>query len=397
MTETSCRGVGRVTRGRIPEGVMRLVWVRFGGRCMICNADLIHGDTGEEAVASLHSLAAHALGDAAHIVGASDSPNSPRGQADPDIEDRESAENLVLACPTHHRQVDTRHGQELYDIDTLRRWRDKHIERIAVATAIALDDRTLPVRVLATIEGGAIEARVTDCAQAIIRAENRLPGWSDVRYDREGLEIDLRGVPDLDANNYKGAMAKIDDEVEFLRRKHDAGSITRISLFAAAKVPLLVYLGHAFDDGIATTLYQRHKISQSWIWPQQDTHPEFTSATKPLEKPGEVVLIVGITAFPDQDALPAEIKTLPRWSLLADAPGDEVIDSLAALADFEQKVREVYTRIDNSPITRVHLVAAVPGSAAVTLGRVLDRSHHAPVVVYARTPEGYVPALEVRP
>ena len=382
-------------RGTIPANVMRVVWVRCGGRCFLCNEDLLVGDIGDESVRTLEELAGRAIGDAAHIVGATDSPSSPRGQDDPGIADRESADNLVLACPTHHRQADTPTGRDVFDIETLRDLKRRHEERIAIATATATNDRTMPVRVFGQIEGGPLGISVNDCAHAILRHESRLPGWSDVRYDRGGLEIDLRNIPFGDGY-YAAACAAIDARVEDFKRWHADGRLDRISLFAAAKIPILVHLGHALDDGIATTTYQRHKVNGSWEWPAVDTHPTFTATTPDLLSPSEVVLLVGITALPDIEMLPGDVSDLPRWSLCADEFGDEVLDSATALEDFERAVRVVYTLLDNSPVTRIHLVAAVPVSAAVTLGRVLDRSHHVPMNVYARTPLGYVNALEVQ-
>lgn len=320
-----------VRRGNISDKVQRIVWVRCGGRCFLCNADLLDGDVGSESIFSLSELAGRALGDAAHIVGAVDSAKSPRGQGDSDIADREHPDNLVLACAAHHRQIDGDLGQELFTVEVLRGLKKKHESRIAHATAIASEDRTVPVRLLGDIEGGAVDASVNECARAILHAESRLPGWVEGRLDRHGVEIDLRGYPGAGADYYAVCARKIDEEVAQFKSQHRAGRLDRISLFAAAKIPLLVYLGHALDDAIAVTTYQRHKVQQTWQWPLRDTHPTFAVTTPDLEGAREVVLMIGVTATPDISALPEAIAHLPRWLLFADAMGDGVIDSPEAL------------------------------------------------------------------
>jgi hypothetical protein len=382
-------------RGNITDKVRRVVWVRSGGRCFICDTDLLVGDFADDSVYYLDELAGKAIGDLAHIVGAVDSPVSPRGKDDPEIEDRESFENLALACPNHNRQIDSDNGQEQFTVETLRRWKQQHEYSIGVATAAAAGDRTLPLRVLGNIEGGAVEARPNECIRAILAAEQRMPGWNDDRYDRATVDIDMRNIPGTGTAYYRIAASVIDEGVARLMAKHQAGHLERVSLFAAAKVPLLVYLGHTLDDVIATAVYQRHKVEQTWEWPADDTHPAFTVDTLTLTESTELLLLIGVTARPDVERLSEELRALPRLTLYADEPGDSVINSPAALEDFDRAVRGVYTTIDNSPVTRVHLVAAVPMSAAVILGRALPRSHHVPFSLYERTPEGYFDVLEV--
>ena len=43
--------------------------------------------------------------------------------------------------------------------------------------------------------------------------------------------------------------------------------IRHISLFAAARIPLLVYLGSKLDDKIPIDLYQKHRGgNEDWHW-----------------------------------------------------------------------------------------------------------------------------------
>lgn len=374
-------------RDRIPDKVKRLVWVRCGGRCFICNKDLLAGDSAFDPITS--------LGDTAHIVGATEAPRSPRGQDDPAVEDRNAADNLVLACPTHHREIDSQPGTVLYTVDSLRLLKAEHERKIAFATSIATSERSLPVLIVGDIEGGSIQIARADYARAIIETEGCLPGWPE-RYDAGGWVIDLSGIPTGGPEYYSVAAQAISRRIDELKRVDPRHPVERISLFAAAKLPLLVHAGHALDDTIPTTIYQRHRVRETWGWPEAPGPvPEFDLIEPADHASSEVLVTVEVTATPDVELLPPELRALPRWRVTTHPLGDTVIDSLAALHEFERTVRRLYTRLDDSPVTKIHLVAAAPVSAAVVLGRGLPRSHHSPVAVYERAPKGYAVALEL--
>jgi hypothetical protein len=43
--------------------------------------------------------------------------------------------------------------------------------------------------------------------------------------------------------------------------------VHHLSVFAFARLPLLVYLGSCLDDTIATDIYQRHRLNEAWtLW-----------------------------------------------------------------------------------------------------------------------------------
>jgi hypothetical protein len=76
---------------------LKLLWSKAAGRCSICRIILMHD--------SLHRSASYPVGEQAHIVAESD--NGPRGQSILLPEERDSYRNLILLCPTHHREIDT--------------------------------------------------------------------------------------------------------------------------------------------------------------------------------------------------------------------------------------------------------------------------------------------------
>ncbi len=91
-------------------------------------------------------------------------------------------------------------------------------------------------------------------------------------FDWRGVEIDLRHVAgelEADDSYYKAAAARIDEVVsQRLRPAAEQGAVPRLSVFAIARIPLLVYLGSRIDDALTVDPFQRHRASESWIWPE---------------------------------------------------------------------------------------------------------------------------------
>ena len=72
---------------------IKILWGRSGNRCAICKLELTADGSMET------------LGEMAHIVG--QSQNGPRGNYD--LPDRDTYDNLILLCPTHHVEIDKNH------------------------------------------------------------------------------------------------------------------------------------------------------------------------------------------------------------------------------------------------------------------------------------------------
>jgi predicted restriction endonuclease len=86
------------------EKDIKILWGRSGNRCAICKLELT-------ADGSLETL-----GEMAHIVARSH--NGPRGNQNLSIKDRDSYNNLILLCPTHHVEVDK--DSTAWSIESLR-------------------------------------------------------------------------------------------------------------------------------------------------------------------------------------------------------------------------------------------------------------------------------------
>lgn len=80
----------------ISQKDIKLLWGRAANRCAICRVELSQDASAKNA--------SFVLGEQAHIVG--ETGASPRGESPLSPEDRNSYHNLILLCPTHHREVD---------------------------------------------------------------------------------------------------------------------------------------------------------------------------------------------------------------------------------------------------------------------------------------------------
>jgi hypothetical protein len=100
----------------VTDRTRKILWVKAGGRCSICQVQLVTEgtDTDDPSV----------FGEEAHIVG--QSPNGPRAG---NISDVDSYANLILLCRKHHKQVDDQ--RSYYTVERLREIKRKHEEWIA--------------------------------------------------------------------------------------------------------------------------------------------------------------------------------------------------------------------------------------------------------------------------
>ena len=118
-------------RRSIPESERIKLWVRSGGRCVICNRFLLEGDL---------SYRALTFGELAHIVGQQAAPGSPRGvDEDLDHADRDTADNLVLVCDDEHDELDKPGSRDLFSVEFIRDLKRRHEERIHHVTGFGED------------------------------------------------------------------------------------------------------------------------------------------------------------------------------------------------------------------------------------------------------------------
>lgn len=95
--------------------------------------------------------------DLAHIVAQSDDSLAPRSLVDLPEHERELANNLLLACPTCHTDIEKRLQAKMLDVGWLLMIKKRHEHRIRRATTLAAMEKSVVLRLVGQIQGAATE------------------------------------------------------------------------------------------------------------------------------------------------------------------------------------------------------------------------------------------------
>ena len=372
------------------ESSLRL-WVAAGGRCEYCNEYLLaDGFTGYELN----------LAEQAHIVGASDAPGSPRGAADMPLAARAEPENLMLLCRAHHRVIDRLIAE--HTVEGLSRMKREHEARILALTAITAERGSVVLRVIGTVRGAPVQIPRSTVAAAVT-ADGRFPRYP-LALAGEDIEIDLRNLPEEGGEAYWSVGERIIEQA--VRRIRDAqGTIAHLSVFAIARIPLLVALGFHLDDKIATTIYQRRRDGAGdgdWLADPDAQTVAFEARRLSAEAAGpRVALAISLTATIGEEVGATVGEDTAVYEIVpAGVPcGRDVLGAAESLANFAGTYHRVLARIEREhpSCTEIEIYPACPASAAITLGRGAMRHVQPALIVYDRTSDGsFQRALDLR-
>lgn len=368
----------------IPKDVTLFLYVQAGGRCEFdgCNDYLLeHYPT--ETVGN--------FAEQAHIYAFNES--GPRGDAPGRPDDVNTLENLMLLCPTCHHLVDKVKPAD-YSVETLRRFKREHEDRIFALTGIAKDRDTVPLVLRGLVAGRPMDISDEEMQTAVA---------PDYLKRREKVEIDLTNIPDRpDAAFWSTAATSIDDKVAQLYRiEPRPGRTLRVSVFALAPMPLLVHLGSKLTDKIEVLLFQRHRTPESWRW--NDGVGEARYVTRRLESDGAsdtVALLVNLSGRNRRDQLPDALKAATVYELTLDGvePSPLFLNTRTDLERFTAEYIRALAliRYAHPGLKRLHLFPAVPAPVAVTIGRMRLPKVDPPLLVYDRDHRagGFTPTLE---
>jgi hypothetical protein len=179
------------------------------------------------------------------------------------------------------------------------------------------------------------------------------------------------------------------------------GDIAHLSVFAIARLPLLVYLGSKIDDGLPADIYQRHRSTESWLWPQIEYPGTDFGTTFSHGEPSatEGVLITNLSGTTPISELPGPLRGLPIWTLApTTGPAEDIFAHPVVLDRYTTTIRAYFTDLEatHKQLRNLHLIGALPLSGALTFGRVLKSAGLRPTIItYDRTDDGYRRALEV--
>ncbi|MCY3792357.1 MAG: SAVED domain-containing protein, partial [Gemmatimonadetes bacterium] len=179
------------------------------------------------------------------------------------------------------------------------------------------------------------------------------------------------------------------------------GEIKHLSVFAMARLPLLVYLGSRLDDATDCDIYEPRSTIAPWIWDEESEPVDFHFRCELQGEPTatDAVLIVNAsgTTFP----IPTELSGLARYVVEPRDPVPQVntVACRATLGSFERALRSLLGELEQSAksLKRLHLFAAAPVSVAITLGRAIGWGIHPNLVTYDLNDGEYHYALEITP
>jgi SMODS-associated and fused to various effectors sensor domain len=388
-----------VTAGRRdPTQAERIrVWAAAAGRCEICGRDLLEGRITHVDMT---------LGELAHIVGAQDTEGSPRGKEVMSDDDRSKAENLLLICADHHDEIDRRGSLDTMTIERLRQIKRAHEEWVAKVTGLDRDRSTAVLRLIGNLRGKSVDIPRPTAAAAVLESDDRFPDFP-LGLDRSGVEIELREIPGEaapDATYWQVGTAKIDEVIAHgLDEAIRTDRVSHVSVFAFARLPLLVYLGAAIDDNVAVEVYQRHRSTDEWAWLDEKV-VDFIGVVEvaPDRYATEAVLILNVAGSVSAEEVPTDLRALPRIVLAPSGatPAPDLMSSRAALRSFENAMRTLFADLEASAkdLQRLHVFAALPVSAAVALGRVHDSHIRPALAIYSRDDASrtYSHALDIK-
>lgn len=375
-------GVKKPSR-KVPAKTQLFLYVRAGGRCEFdgCNRYLLE-----------HHLtkAEGNFAEMAHIWAFSD--GGPRANKEPgDIHD---ISNLMLLCPNCHKLVDDR--PEEFPAAVLRSHKKAHEDRVFQLTDTKPDRDTVAVVLRGKIAGRPVAISLAEIQKAIA------PQYCG---DRCLFDIDLTAFNDDPGEAYWTAASKeIRSRVRpFYDTRFDGKLPHHVSVFGLAPIPLLMVLGSLLSDKVPTTLYQRHRIGESWEWKDEGVEAEFTTEIlREGTDPKKAALVVSLSGVISPENLPAHVDAAYSVYHLVPQnvkPDRTILDLEASLEAFRTEYqRAMRLVVERHPeIQTIDVFPAVPAPAAVAMGRDLLPKRDPVLVVYDfnKAVGGFVRTLEI--
>lgn len=381
-----------ITREQVSSTTQVKVWARAAGRCTLCARSVL------DSRSFFHTVL---TGQMAHNVGATATHGSPRSSSNLSLKERSLERNLLLLCPDCHRMIDDKVTEGLYTRELLEAKKSEHELRVAKATNFEVLRRTMVVTTRSRIRGTNTAISEREVAEAMVDA-------GLVVHVNDGRPVHIVIKFDDDEQDpwvWDRGMKQIRDAIQELKHTGEEGRVDHVSLFPLAPIPLLVYLGSRLDDKLSVSLFDRHRGGQrnAWCWPK----PTGTSPTFQVLKqssPGsetEVVAAVSVSGSISHGDLPEDLGSLPLVTLspVTGRPAPGLIGSEDTLDEFSQAWRLLLAEVEAQwPLaTRLHVIAAVPASAAIRMGQHRMRDVQPGFVVYQRTDTGtYSATPEIR-
>ena len=366
------------------------LWVRAGGRCEFrgCNAYLLE----DELTANTVKLA-----NIAHIVARA--RNGPRGDDPMPISERNDISNLMLVCTKCHIVIDNRAMVPQYPKELLLQYKAEHESRVRYLTGLGVEHETVVLRVMGNIRGDNVSVSNEEVRSAVLDA-GRYPRYLG---DERAIEVDLQSLPqEVGLDYWKAAIAKVDEVVRRLVAPAVEGKeISHLSVFALARIPILIHLGNVLGDKVVTDFYQRHRDDPvGWKWRSGETVQFGFDRIQTGTDSGKVAMILSLSGKIARNELPPHIADeyhIYEIAPLEKEPNRSLVTTRETLSAFQRTYQNALRAIEAEYGTggELHLFSAIPTPVAVVCGRELLKDVSPTLHVYDRMGEGYELAVTI--
>ncbi|MBS1702613.1 MAG: SAVED domain-containing protein [Armatimonadetes bacterium] len=323
----------------------------------------------------------------AHIVAYS--IGGPRRTPAQEKEYVNSYDNLMFLCPGCHKLVDD-HPAE-YPIPRLKALKKEHEDRIYRLTDVKPETTTRVLKL-----AGRIRGHVSTVSDEQIQLA--LDGTS---FDpRETCNIDLNNLDDSIPGYWGVATHQISQDVnDFLTRAVHTKSLAPISIFAIARIPLLMHLGSSISSKVPVDVFNRHVVNEDWNRVITNTICEFGFRWLRNGDSANMVLLVSLSGAVQLTSLPDEIRDAPSVAEIYIANGDPsrtCLEHPSSIQAFRSVFLAGMQEIRGRTPQQFSIVPAVPIAAAIHMGRDLLPDADPPVRVYDSSgPTSYDYALTI--
>lgn len=369
----------------ISDPVVLELWVRAGGRCEFlgCGDYLLQDSLTTNRVK---------IADIAHIVARS--PDGARGDDSLPIEKRNEIDNLMLSCLKHHRMIDSKKIAKQYPKELLISYKKEHEDRIRYLTNFGPESETVILRMISCIRGDSISISDEQVRESVLQGANKYPRYLG---GENTIEINLIDIPqENDEQYWSSGKARIDELVKTLISPQICSKkIKHISIFALARIPFLIHLGHAIGDKVPVDLYQKHRNEgENWIWPEIGNEVGFNIDQIRLGRDKiKVALILSLSGKICTDQLPFINDDFSIYEITPNNvdPSRTIISSRSSLEAFRTTYQKLLRHIEHVhyPTTEIHFIPALPVSAAMICGRELLKDISPSLLIYEKVGENY--------
>jgi hypothetical protein len=319
------------------------------------------------------------FGERAHIYGFKQTAARASEPGRPEPADINQIDNLILLCPTCHHLVDNVNPTD-YPVSVLKRFKVAHESRMRTLHDLPSHRRALPVVLKGVVAGRAFELTPDEMQTAAA------PYWLK---QQACCDIDLTMLPDTpDEHFWAAGKSIIDDQINGLEQTLKlATEPHRICVFGLAPIPLIAYLGSKISDKHDVVVYPVRR-PRSLNWGEGPGISEFEVSCIQVGRDNLVALLVNLSGQNDISHMPKGLAAATVYEITTSnkLPSPNCIETEAELHRFSSTYLQALVTIgDRHPnIEHLHILPAIPTTAAFTLGNARLPKVHPPLLIYDR-------------